>query len=157
MVSKCLGIHQWLVLGWFPRSAIHKTRNRWKQFHPEGLGIRLGHAKRLTLFPFFPGSMAPHEMRSFCGSLPFSPRLKVCGDHVEQAYRAPLNKAVCSVLRISLETSSDVPASLVCLQAVTLIFHSSQEHTCARLHANLHGAHLPTLALLCFPEQGPIE
>ena len=29
---------------------------------------------------------------------------------VEQACRAPLNKALCSVLRISLETSSDVPA-----------------------------------------------
>ena len=31
---------------------------------------------------------------------------------VEQACRAPLNKALCSVLRISLETSSDVPALL---------------------------------------------
>ena len=29
---------------------------------------------------------------------------------VEQACRAPLNKALCSFLRISLETSSDVPA-----------------------------------------------
>ena len=32
---------------------------------------------------------------------------------VEQACRAPLNKALCSVLRISLETSSDVPARSV--------------------------------------------
>ena len=31
---------------------------------------------------------------------------------MEQACRAPLNKALCSVLRISLETSSDVPALL---------------------------------------------
>ena len=29
---------------------------------------------------------------------------------VEQTCRAPLNKALCSVLRISLETSSDIPA-----------------------------------------------
>ena len=35
----------------------------------------------------------------------------LCGG-VEQACRAPLNKALCSVLRISLETSSDVPAKL---------------------------------------------
>ena len=46
--------------------------------------------------------------------------LWVCFDRVsfiicrglEQACRAPLNKALCSVLRISLETSSDVPAKL---------------------------------------------
>ena len=31
---------------------------------------------------------------------------------MEQACRAPLNKALCSVLRISLETASDVPALL---------------------------------------------
>ena len=31
---------------------------------------------------------------------------------VEQACRAPLNKALCSARRISLETSSDVPAQL---------------------------------------------
>ena len=36
----------------------------------------------------------------------------LCCRGVEQACRAPLNKALCSVLRISLETSSDVPAKL---------------------------------------------
>ena len=35
-----------------------------------------------------------------------------CRRGVEQACRAPLNKALCNVLRISLEMSSDVPAQL---------------------------------------------
>ena len=45
---------------------------------------------------------------------------------VEQACRAPLNKALCSVLRISLETSSDVPAPI---SISIIVWHAAKPKT----------------------------
>ena len=53
-------------------------------------------------------SRAPISAPCVCHTL--SRRVLVKCRGVEQACKAPLNKAPCSVLRISLETSSDVPA-----------------------------------------------
>ena len=47
---------------------------------------------------------------------------------MEQACRAPLNKALCSVLRISLETSSDVPALLFAEHVADGIFDYFTNH-----------------------------